>query len=310
MTKVLPGVSGFLFLDNDTNNVQLQTSGATVLTCERMSLIAAAHVSASARAARSGAKYIHVVAPNKETAYRGFLPDPAAYEQYGETPVRGYLKALPEARTHTFFDHDALLPSSSPLPNYDRQDSHWTASGGAHYLKRAFQYFWRPRELSSFELLPTIAEKVAVAGDLAIIAGIAPEVVPKLKLAAPQHSISFYGDVANEGYIQHATCAAGTGRLLILHDSFAYQPLEFLSEIFAETLSLHCPDFLIDLEEAYEPDLIIKIQAERFFPYVPVDRISTLDWVEEVERRKGADCSRTRKFLSSFLPQRLAEAAE
>lgn len=88
------------------------------------------------------------------------------------------------------------------------------------------------------------------------------------------------------------------------------EPLPFLTEIFAETLTVHCPDFLLDLEEQFRPDVVLKLQAERFFPYIPLERQSTDEWLSEVEARKQADCRNSRAYIASLIRHELREAAE
>lgn len=308
VTKYLLGRDGHLFLDNDSNSVQAQTSGQVSIDMFGMTRIKHSHAMAKRRARERGSQYLHIIAPNKETAFRHFLPDPDVYERYGKTPVKQYFSSFQDAHVCSFFSDDALLPSSvSPCP-YERGDSHWTESGSLHYLKLAFQHFRLHAEFERLRCLSTVTEMTSSTGDLSKLAACPPEDVVRIRLAFRWQRVCFYSDIINEGYVQHSFCDRGTGRALVLHDSFAHRPLDFLSEIFAETLFVHCPDFLLDLEEAYRPDIIIKIQAERFFPHIPIERKSAAEWLAAIEEKKGSNGSTT-KYLAALTRRSFATTA-
>ncbi|NVD41302.1 hypothetical protein HT585_20715 [Ensifer sp. HO-A22] len=309
MTKVLRGRKGHLFLDNDTNNVQLQTAGIPFMTHERFESIASSHKSADERAKARAGRYIHLIAPNKETGCRDYLPSPEIYEMHGKTPANLFM-ANTQWSASTYFNHNILCDHTCQYRHYDVDESHWSVTGALIYLEEAFCYFGWDEEL---EALKSIDRRIAVApsqGDLASLVNLPPRRLPRVEVRNRQSVLHFHGDVANEGFIQHFTCCRGSGRALILHDSFLMEPLPFLTEIFSETLAVHCPDFLLDLEEQYRPDVVIKLQAERFFPYIPVERPSTDEWLCDVEKRKQADCSNSRAYITSIADPALRVAAE
>lgn len=309
MTKVLAGSAGHLFLDNDTNNVQLQTAGAPFMTYERFEAIALSHQSATERARARGGRYMHIIAPNKETACRDYLPSPGMYQKYGKTPANLFMEVASRSAS-TYFNHNVLSDETAQYAHYDVDDSHWNATGALTYFDLAFgQLGWSDERerLGSIGRSTTIQ---SIQGDLASIIGAPARRLPRTEVRDPQSILHFQGDVANEGFIQHLTCHKGIGRALILHDSFLMAPLPFLAEIFAETLAVHCPDFLLDFEEQYRPDVVIKLQAERFFPYIPVDLPSADEWLSDVEKRKAADCSRSRGYIASIMAPALRVAAE
>lgn len=309
MTKVLTGRKGRLFLDNDTNNVQLQTAGAPFMTDDRFAAIGSIHQRATERASRRGGRYLHIIAPNKETACRDYLPSPDAYQSHGKTPANLFINQ-PKRSASTFFNHNVLADETTQYAHYDTDDSHWNATGALTYLDAAFVRYGWSTERDRLRSVGRRTDVKSVQGDLASLIGLPPRQLPRTEVSKPQAVLHFHGDVANEGFIQHYTCHRGVGRAMILHDSFLMAPMPFLAEIFAETLTIHCPDFLIDIEDQYSPDVVIKLQAERFFPYIPVERKSVDDWLSEVEARKQADCSRSRAYLGEIMTPALRVAAE
>lgn len=102
MSKALLDKDGYLFLVNDHNGVQAQTAGLHRLDKHAVDEIFAAHTLAHKRARARGAEYIHIVAPNKETAYRDFLPIDDAYERDGKTPLNQFNQQCPAAAQITF----------------------------------------------------------------------------------------------------------------------------------------------------------------------------------------------------------------
>jgi hypothetical protein len=309
MTDVLVGSKGYLFLDNDTNNVQLQTAGAPFMTGERFASIASVHKNAEQRAKTRAGRYLHIIAPNKETACRDYLPSSTRYENLGKTPANLFL-ANADWSASTYFNHNVLCDQTSQYGHYDVDESHWSATGALIYLGHSFESFGLIQESKALRSVPLSITVKPSQGDLAELIGLPSRLLPRAEVRTPQAVLHFQGDVANEGFIQHFTCRKGAGRVLILHDSFLEAPLPFLAEIFSETLAVHCPDFLLDLEEAYRPDLVIKLQAERFLPYLPVERYYTNDWLSRVEKRKQVDCRRSRSYIASIIRPQLRVAAE
>jgi hypothetical protein len=305
MTDVLVGSKGYLFLDNDTNNVQLQTSGVPFMTEERLDAIAESHRQAAERATERGGRYLHIIAPNKETACREFLPTPGYYQSLGKTPANLF-KVNPDWHRSTYF-HDSIVSGHySKHTYYDADESHWSTHGALTYLQVAFNQFGWIGERDRLRSVGVDVDTVSSLGDLAAMIEMPPRVRCKLSVRSPQAQARFRGRVSNEGCVRHFICGRGAGRALIYHDSFLTAPLSFLTEIYKETLTVHCPDFLTDVEEGYQPDVVIKLQAERFFPYIP-KAVSMNDWLTAVELRKNVRCFAERDYLGSLLrPHMLA----
>jgi hypothetical protein len=299
VSKALLGKDGYLFLVNDHNGVQAQTVGLHQLDNHAVDAIFAAHASARERAKKRGAEYVHIVAPNKETAYRDFLPIGYTYEGHGKTPLNQYNEQRPTAEQQTFFDSDLLRPSNE-LVSYERGESHWTPQGALHYVKEAFAQLGRHDDLTRLKQIALISNEFIRQGDLALHAGLPPEIVVHASPVDNPQVCHFEGDIVNEGYYRHYSCKSGAGRALILHDSFGQALFPFLSQIYQETLFFHCPNFAPDLESQFEPDVVIKIQAERFFPYIPETMLSTLNWLKEVERTKKTS-GKTTVFFHEML---------
>ncbi len=302
MQKFVFGTDGYIFLDNDTNGVQDQTAGRSVLLESNAGAIYQAHKACAERSAAQNRRYIHIVAPNKETAYREHLPGGNVYQTHGLTPLHQYRILFPESENITYFDDDILRPGIG-LTSYDKGESHWTPQGALLYLKFALAHFQRMEDVRRLNTIRAELIELMEQGDLAGHAAMPPERVSHIRVKEPRHTIEFEGDIINEGYIRHCRSPIGVGKALVLHDSFCHALFPFISEIYGETLFMHCPNFLIDIENSFEPDIIIKLQVERFFPYAPQTLNDFKQWGDDLRERKGTS-DRTSQYISGIIARR------
>jgi hypothetical protein len=307
LNKFTFGREGHLFLDGDTNQVQKQISGEVGLLWSERLKIFDAHRRAAKRAAKIGARYAHIIAPNKETALRRYLMDPSVYEKYGPTPVSQYFRSIVCAKKFSYFDRDALSKNSE-LPSYYLSDSHWTAAGAITYLRRALEHFEMFDIVERLRSLEFSVSEIECIGDLGMKAWHEAEMIKVVHLKNTKHINVFHSEIINEGYVQHTKSHGGVGKALILHDSFAHALIPVLQELFAETLFVHCPDSLLDLEDSYRPDVIIRIQAERFFMRQPLIHPFAPEWIAEIENQKGTT-NRTSNYISKLIKERALATA-
>ncbi len=103
--KVLPGRDGYLFLTNDTNRVLDQVQGTYQVPERQLWSTAMTHAARAVLCASLGAKYHHILVPDRETALLRFLPETIVPGRSGLSPVQQYLQ----------YGAAALLPlSTSP----------------------------------------------------------------------------------------------------------------------------------------------------------------------------------------------------
>ncbi len=298
--KFVEGRNQHLFLDNDSNGIMRQIRGEIILGEEYLRRIFDFNLDIFNINSLNRRIYSHIIAPNKETSLRAFLPDGVIYEQYGDVPFRQYMNLFPDAKNFTFFDRDLLSWRDSGVDfYYPLDDSHWTSRGARHYLTAAFQATGLGKLASLISDLAVAEVEDVRCGDLGKHAGWPARTVNDIKVNDPKAVTIFEGDVTNEGYVRHCKCSVASGRAVILHDSFVHAAFQFLSEIFGESLFLHCPDYPADLVENFNPDFVIRIQAERFFTRTPSKLDSVRKWLLKEEGRKSTT-SISSAYLSSY----------
>jgi alginate O-acetyltransferase complex protein AlgJ len=299
--KFIVGKNDYLFLDNDTNKVLHQTVGKVRIPSEILDQYFQFHTEIAASGLTEGYRYLYIIAPNKETALRELLPDDIRYEADGLTPVKVFQRRFPQSSDFLFFNSDFLCPQNSEFATYDRGDSHWTPQGALAYMRAAFEFFEATELCTKLEAVKVITVNNRAVGDLGKHAGRDFEDIEQLKLISPYSEIIFEGPIVNEGYIRHVCSRNGAKKALVFHDSFAQMLMPLLSEMFEQTLFVHTPDYIPELVAAFQPDYIVRLQAERFFPRPPTCIESVLDWIQSLEAQKGVNDStftHVRKLLS------------
>jgi hypothetical protein len=74
----------------------------------------------------------------------------------------------------------------------------------------------------------------------------------------------------------------------VMHDSFALWLLGVIPELFSEVILFHGTIFDFDFVSHFSPDLVICLQAERFFVRPPETGGRMLEFVDQQEREKGS----------------------
>ena len=262
------GRDGYYFLSNDSNDVLAQTEGRLRLEPALLDAIRGAHEERVDFAGAIGAEYYHLVAPNKETVYRRFLPSEIIFEKRGPVPLRRYLRRCPDVARFTYYDPDLLRPDSGAIPTYPRTDTHWTTHGAITYLRSFARRFGVAPLSEGLQALRLETKQDDVKGDLGVHADLPPERYLNTTIRNPAPILAFHGNIINEGLVIHANSSnpRAQGRVLVIHDSFTYVLLPAISFSFKDAMFIHTPDLDFSFVRAFAPDLILFIQAERFFP--------------------------------------------
>lgn len=285
--KYLQGKDGFLFLDNDSNEVIRQVSGDIDFTIDKAEQIYKFNRDVFRASLSVGRRFLHIIAPNKETSLRDYLPDDIKYESYGPTPLSTYYQYFPRASEFTFFDADFLKPDGREVVAYPRGDTHWDAVAARNYFMHACKALGADdvaRDIADVNVRETT---VLAQGDLNVHAGLGKDYVRSIEVIDGSAQVRFSGNIINEGYVRHYVGGHGTKKVLFLHDSFVHVMYDFLAESFREVLFIHCPNYTPDIVENFAPDVIIKLQAERFFPRLPDVLSSSFKWLRDIERKKN-----------------------
>ena len=267
--KVLRGRGGYLFLRNDTNRVLDQVSGRRPLTETELAQYQAFLVALDAAAAERGARVVHLVAPNKECVLAEHLPPEVTLSE--ARPVRqlqALVARLDLRATRLLYPLEAMRAADARFATYPKGDSHWSEYGAAVALEALDRAVGLPQA--------PVAEGFHIefrnADLLSKLGGTCVEEQPVLDRRPAAIPVGDNG-VLNTGRVRELRpgdpAAAGTGRLLLMHDSFGEWLIPPLAERFAATTAIWNASLgPAELDQA-RPDLIVLERAERFLVAPP-----------------------------------------
>ncbi len=231
------------------------------------------------------AKYMLLVAPNKQSIYPEFLPHPLQ-DNAAPTRLDTLLKTQPQWSEDTILDvRPQLLAAKKHYRLYDITDTHWNYRGayiayqGITALSQNFFSWYTHSPTFQFaggwDFLP--------GGDLALMSGRTATTTEARPILVKDHFTSQKRPLARsikelltlpELQPEYYHNPNGRLRVLILHDSF-FNPLKpFVSEKYGDTLFIwtHYNDATLyyftastmaRLLEIYKPDIIIEEIVER-----------------------------------------------
>lgn len=263
---------------------------------------------------QQGIEYRFVVAPDKHTVYREYLP--SRYQAEGQTRFQGLLKYV--GPSPYLVDLEPALEQrkgKGPDLLYFREDTHWT-SYGAYVGYREIMKSLGPQFAGN--TLPTAESAIAVDKDawrvdLAEMARmkVADRSVPRANLmpACGQWSQAMVPlDASADGYIQFLAhkCPARPRTALVFHDSFAEALMPFLGDSFGRVVYVWgepTDEFFIRMVQQEKPDVVIEERVERSMQYVPEGRLQTaLDRIEDATATDRArQASRARQDIYALV---------
>jgi alginate O-acetyltransferase complex protein AlgJ len=230
---------------------------------------------------RRGIHYLFVIAPNKSTIYPELMPH-WIRKIYPQSKLDQLIAHLKKYSTLRILDvRPALWEAKKIRPAYQQTDAHWN-SWGAYiayreiitYLQHHFNFI-RPRSLHDFQITQTEFR----CGDLALMLTLPNifwenqwQLVPKAPLQAQEIKSSKQMLQNKPVTISWLTCAAGSlPAALMVHDSFANEMKQFLSEDFSKIVyiwnwSLNFFDDIIEKEN-------VKIVIDEMVEYSLLNRV-------------------------------------
>jgi len=229
---------------------------------------------------RRGIHYLFTLAPNKSTIYPELMPD-SIRKIHFQSRQDQLIEHLKKFSTLNILDlRPALLAAKKEKRIYNKTDTHWNDLGGyvayCEIIKHLEQYynFIRPRPLNNFQ----IKQAEFRNGDLALMLSLPNvfwenqwQIEAKIPLQARVVPASDPDLRNNLRAITVHTCVTGPlPAALMVHDSFAHQMKQFLSEDFSKIVyvmdwSLNFFDKIIVKEE-------IKIVVDEMVEYSLLNR--------------------------------------
>ena len=229
---------------------------------------------------RRGIHYLFTIAPNKSTIYSEFMPK-SVIKVNSQSRQDQLIEHLKKYSTLSILDlRPALFEAKKGKRIYNKTDTHWNDLGGyiayCEIIKNLKQYFSfiRPRPFHDFQ----IKQAEFRDGDLAQMLSL-PKIfwenqwrieakTPLQARVAPASELKPRNKFVT---ITVHTCAAGPlPAALMVHDSFAHQMKQFLSEDFSKIIyimdwSLNFFDKIIEKEK-------IKIVVDEMVEYSLLNR--------------------------------------
>ena len=122
-----------------------------------------------------------------------------------------------------------------------------------------------------------------------------------IEIVAPVRSrarLVFENGITNEGCIRWYRNDALPGGLkaFIMHDSFVLWLLGIVPELFSEVILFHGTIFDYSFVGRFRPQIVLTVQAERFFVRAPETGVDMMRFVAQQEREKNGK----QHFLDSF----------
>jgi alginate O-acetyltransferase complex protein AlgJ len=226
--------------------------------------------------ARRGIAYLFVVTPDKHTIYPEELPD-WVKKVRPQTKLDQFVAYMRTNSTVPVLDQrDVLIQARQICPTYYKTDVHWNDFGGFVAYQELMQTLasqrpgLEPLPLAAFTLTNVIPAPgdLAKGGDMAKNLGLSLtesnyySLTPKLKL--PQFTTE--QPPWERVHDPRSTInPQAKGRMIIFHDSFALNWIQFLGYHFNQINYFWQYDLNPALVDQEKPDIVINEMNERFF---------------------------------------------
>jgi hypothetical protein len=272
--KVLQGKDGWLFLDNDANQVLKQHTGELRLSAAELEdwrLLLEARFS---WLEKLGIPYFFVVAPNAHSVYPEKLPD--RVKPVADRPIVQLIDHLRRTGSYgrLLYPIDELLEEKRRRPVYSETDSYWNFLGGFV----AYTALMKDLSRSGVEARQ-LREKEIGFGVKVEVGGLGLKVEPNER--SPHVFVRWMPKTAR---VVHDNCIMNQGSLmefecdeappttcLFLGDSFSRNLLLFMAESFGRLVYAYSTRLDFDLVREKRPDVVISLINERFMIKVPFD---------------------------------------
>ncbi|MGG5890604.1 hypothetical protein ACLF3G_26165 [Falsiroseomonas sp. HC035] len=288
---VLIGRERELFLGGGANQLRDQLTGRMQLTKQQLADIAQVHAERrSIMQAGVHGGYVHIIAPNKETALSHLLPADLRLQQFDLTPVNAYLESVASRSHPTVYRPHLMRRLHNSERSYYRTDTHWTHHGTINYVAHALEIAGMPEVAAAIRAVPGERFAGLQQGDLGVKLRMPPEDISLIRPARPNGSQVFTNGIVNDGSVRlfRNKQPLINEKLLMLHDSMGTWSHSFCAEVFSEVLAIHCPDLDAEYLKKYKPKYLLFVQVERFFIRVPNNGISFKEMVAQKEQEKSA----------------------
>lgn len=263
---VLRGKQGWLFLNNDSNDVIRQVTGAY----HEFDGDAVDAYSAVIDERRQAIEcpYLFAVAPNKECIYPEFLPDDVAFSE--DRPVRKLMAAV----DGIIYPLERMRGSDLIADLYQRTDTHWNAQGAFLFAQEVLR---KAQVLGVGVQVPSMFDvswsKLApTEGDLG--SKVSPPVSSapyEARFDGWSFHLDYNNGLTNRGLARVYTSDKPLPTTAIMFcDSFGFFYLaRILARYIGKVICVRQASVDIDMVNRVQPDLVITEMVERFLVHRP-----------------------------------------
>ena len=272
--KFIRGKEDWLFIDNDSNQVNAQISGKKALSLKKLRQWHLLLEMRNAWLKTKGVSYFFLVAPSKGCIYPEFLPPSVSIShERCINQIRQYLLER-SSPIMPIYPIEELKLAKQKEAVYSMRDSHWNRYGAFVAYQALASQIAAKHKIRVLEESDVVFERYQISySDLGAKIGIPEDssisarVIKKFSKAVFHNKVRTRGKILifeNKKYKYLPTA-------VIFRDSFSNMMLGFLSESFSRLVAVWQPniDYSIVLDE--NPDIVMSQQAERFIPRIPND---------------------------------------
>lgn len=284
--KVLVGKSGWLFLQNDTNDVIGQHTGKVTLGDEGRAQWESVLRGRKAVADELGIRSVSLIAPDKEAVYAEYLPDEVVPAE--RRPVHDILDAAETAGIDMVYPVAQFEEKKLRRPLYSLSGTHWN-SFGAYIAYRVICKRLRSKGAKVGIVPPTEIEWRRGSGDndLGSKLGRAPDAGDvSADLPGESARVVFDNRIINHGRVVvfEGPSSGPTG--LVFGESFATWLTRFLKEGFSRLVFMHSSTIPREILELERPDALIAVPTERMMISPPDESRALADFLDTVGRKR------------------------
>jgi hypothetical protein len=269
--KVVHGKNGRLFLDNDTNEVVAQHTGALRLDERGLEQWRLTLEHRTAWLERKGVQYVFLVAPDAHSVYPEDLPDDV--RSAPERTVHQLMAALERGGIARLVYPLDELTRERARPVFPKTGSHWSELGAFIAYRSVIEALQPALPVEAISLDDVEWHEEVRPG------GLGHKVDPQLSsvfvfldLEQPRARLVSDNRIRNNGRrVEFEGDPAQSFSCLVLGDSYARLVVPFLAESFRRLTFGHLTTLDHGLVDQLRPDVVISVISERFLIHPPID---------------------------------------
>lgn len=273
INKVLPGLDGWLFLANDSNDSLDHLTGSKQLDADILERWITLIHDRQERFANRKIPFVQVIVAEKEVVYQDRLPSPFRISE--NRPACRLMAAMdtPERQVSFLYGLTPEDAGAATTPLYFQGDTHFSFPGAEGLSRQLLQKLAQLGDLHGRPRLaplpPYRYKKAFQVGDL--ISKRVGTNVEMIDYPQPQHEHRMICATPEPraGRVRGFHNASGSGRLLMVHTSSADWMAPFLNDTFSDVLYIWGSDVDDTAVEWFQPDYVIAQTNERFLTHCP-----------------------------------------